>query len=214
MVVLAMVVVALTAGTSDAAIAAGGTLVPSGSVAAWPLFVSGLKAGLLTFGGAYTAIPFVRTDAVGRGWIGDTQFLDGLALSGLIPAPLIIFVTFVGYYAGGLPGALAITAGIFLPAFVFPIAFHDRLERILDHQRLLHFLEGVGAGVVAIIAVTCVQLAVAVARSVPDPILALPIFIGALALLYQWKSKFSVIAVVLACGAVGLVAFGRPPWSN
>ena len=29
------------------------------------LFLSGLKAGLLTFGGAYTVIPFLRNDAVG-----------------------------------------------------------------------------------------------------------------------------------------------------
>ena len=70
------------------------------------LFASGLKAGLLTFGGAYTAIPFVRDDAVGRGWVSDGQFLDGLALSGIIPAPLIIFTTFVGYLAGGLAGAV------------------------------------------------------------------------------------------------------------
>lgn len=51
------------------------------------IFASGLKAGLLTFGGAYTAIPFVRNDAVGRGWMTDGQFLDGLALSGVLPAP-------------------------------------------------------------------------------------------------------------------------------
>src|SRR5256885_8786075 len=30
------------------------------------IFVAGLKAGLLTFGGAYTAIPFIRNDAVDR----------------------------------------------------------------------------------------------------------------------------------------------------
>ncbi|MFS7139959.1 chromate transporter, partial [Pseudomonas aeruginosa] len=81
------------------------------------IFAAGLKGGLLTFGGAYTAIPFVRDDAVGRGWMTDGQFLDGLALSGVLPAPLIIFATFVGYVAGGPIGAVAMTAGIFLPAF-------------------------------------------------------------------------------------------------
>jgi chromate transporter len=86
---------------------------PAGTVAALALFFSGLKAGLMTFGGAYTAIPFIRGDAVGRGWISEGQFLDSLALSGIIPAPLIIFATFVGYIAGGLGGALAMTAGIF-----------------------------------------------------------------------------------------------------
>ncbi len=52
------------------------------------LFWAGLKGGLLTFGGAYTAIPFVRNDTVGRGWMSDTQFLDGLAFAGVLPAPL------------------------------------------------------------------------------------------------------------------------------
>ncbi|MGH2794371.1 MAG: chromate efflux transporter, partial [Actinomycetota bacterium] len=70
------------------------------------LLGSGFKAGLLTFGGAYTAIPFVRHDAVLAGrWMTDGQFLDSLALSGILPAPLIIFGTFVGYVGAGLDGA-------------------------------------------------------------------------------------------------------------
>ncbi|RWQ13131.1 chromate transporter, partial [Mesorhizobium sp.] len=73
------------------------------------IFLSGLKAGLLTFGGAYTVIPFLRDDAVGNGWMTDAQFLDGLALSGILPAPLIIFSTFVGYFGGGPLGAVAMT---------------------------------------------------------------------------------------------------------
>ena len=36
-------------------------------------------------------------------------------MGGVLPAPLIIFGTFVGYMGGGLPGALAMTAGIFTP---------------------------------------------------------------------------------------------------
>ncbi len=61
------------------------------------LFWSGLKAGLLTFGGAYTVIPFLQRDAVTQGvWMSNTQFLEGLALSGLLPAPLIIFSTYFG----------------------------------------------------------------------------------------------------------------------
>ena len=76
-------------------------IIQAASVSAAALFLSGLKAGLLTFGGAYTAIPFVRHDAVGRGWVSEGQFLDSLALSGIMPAPLIIFATFVGYLAAG-----------------------------------------------------------------------------------------------------------------
>jgi len=41
-------------------------------------------------------------------WLTESQFVDGLAISGILPAPLIIFSTFVGYLAGGLVGALAV----------------------------------------------------------------------------------------------------------
>ena len=194
------------AATASATVAAsdfGG----SASVGAAALLVSGLKAGLLTFGGAYTAIPFVRHDAVGRGWVSEGQFLDSLALGGIIPAPLIIFATFVGYLAGGLAGALAITAGIFLPAFGFALLFYDRLERVIEDERLHRLLEGVAAGVVGLIAVTALQLGIGVAQSVPSPVLGAAIFAVALALLYLWKSKLSVLAVVIGSAMLG-VLFG------
>ena len=182
--------------------------VSSGSVSALALFLSGLKAGLLTFGGAYTAIPFVRGDAVGRGWVSEPQFLDSLALSGIIPAPLIIFATFVGFIAGGLAGALAITAGIFLPAFALALLFYDRLERVIENERLHRFLEGVAAGVVGLIAVTAVQLGWNVSQALPAPLAGAAIFTVSLALLYVWKSKLNVLAVVLGSAAAGGAAFG------
>jgi chromate transporter len=179
----------------------------SGSVGALALFLSGLKAGLLTFGGAYTAIPFVRGDAVGRGWVSEGQFLDSLALSGIIPAPLIIFATFVGYIAGGLSGALAMTAGIFLPAFAFALLFYDRLERVIEDQRLHRFLEGVAAGVVGLIATTALQLGWNVGRSVPSLLVGLALFAAGLALLYLWRSKLNVPAVVLGSAVIGAMMF-------
>ena len=185
---------------------ATGSLVSAGSVGAAALFVSGLKAGLLTFGGAYTAIPFVRNDAVGRGWVSEGQFLDSLALGGIIPAPLIIFATFVGYLVGGLGGALAITAGIFLPAFSFALLFYDGLERVIENQRLHRLLEGVAAGVVGLIAVTALQLGWSVALSVPSLALAGAIFAAGLALLYLWKSKLSLLAVVIGSAIAGALA--------
>jgi chromate transporter len=184
-----------------------GQLAAAGSVGTLVLFGSGLKAGLLTFGGAYTAIPFVRSDAVGRGWVSDAQFLDSLALSGIIPAPLIIFATFVGYLAGGLPGALAITAGIFLPAFGFALLFYDHLERVIEDQRLHRLLEGIAAGVVGLIAITALQLGWTVARSLPSLAWGVPLFAAALALLYLWKSKLNVPAVVLGTAAAGALIF-------
>jgi chromate transporter len=212
LVILAAVILALSVGGSSWLIGSqvpGGTVpqAQSGSVDAVALFASGLKAGLLTFGGAYTAIPFVRGDAVGRGWITEGQFLDSLALSGVIPAPLIIFATFVGYIAGGFAGALAMTAGIFLPAFAFALLFYDRLERVIENERLHRFLEGVAAGVVGLIAATALQLGWNVSRTVPSIQWAALFFAAGLGLLYLWRSKLNVPAVVLGSGLAGAVVF-------
>ncbi|MGK2931251.1 MAG: chromate efflux transporter, partial [Solirubrobacterales bacterium] len=51
------------------------------------IFFEGLKAGLLTFGGAYTVIPFLQEASVtDHGGLTDAQDDDGLALSGALPA--------------------------------------------------------------------------------------------------------------------------------
>ena len=171
------------------------------------LFWTGLKAGLLTFGGAYTAIPFVRDDAVGRGWLSDAQFLDGLALSGIVPAPLIIFATFVGFQVAGLAGAVAITVGIFLPAFLFGTLFHSRIERITADTRLHDLLEGVAAGVVGIIAATAVDIAIKLWPSITIPVGAIAIFAAGLAIAYFWRSKLAVLAVIAASAVGGLILF-------
>ncbi|WP_309601448.1 chromate efflux transporter [Sphingomonas sp.] len=206
-VILAATMIAVLTHRPDIAAPAAAAGGPSGTVGLVLLFVAGLKAGLLTFGGAYAAIPFVRDDAVGRGWVSDGQFLDGLALSGLIPAPLIIFATFVGFLAGGLGGALAITAGVFLPAFAFTLLFFDRLERVVDDQRLHRLLEGVAAGVVGMIAATVVDLGRAVAQSVPSYPPAAAILGGSLLILYVWRSNRAIVAVILLSALAGSLAF-------
>ena len=192
--------------------ASQGTALSNGSVAQdaslGALFLSGLKAGLLTFGGAYTVIPFLRDDAVGNGWMTDAQFLDGLALSGILPAPLIIFSTFVGYFGGGPLGAIAMTVGIFLPAFGSSLLFHERLESVVENKTLHSFLEGVSAGVVGLIAATTVELALVVIERLPSVLLGGVIFALALAVLYLWKSKVNVVLAVVGAGFLGWLSFG------
>ena len=183
------------------------TAVAASSVTTLALFAGGLKAGLLTFGGAYTAIPFVHSDTVGRGWLSDAQFLDGLALSGIIPAPLIIFATFVGYQVGGMPGALAMTVGIFLPAFGFSLLFYDRLESVIDNDRLHQLLTAVAAGVVGLVAATALELALGLAGKLPSLPAGAIIFAVNLALLYGWRSKLSVPAAIGVSAIGGIILF-------
>jgi chromate transporter len=162
--------------------------------------LEGLKVGLLTFGGAYTAVPVLQESAVdGQGWLTQAEFLDGIALSGILPAPFIIFSTYVGYLAGGFGGSLAMTVGVFLPAFLFPIFLHRWLVAIAENPRIRPFLLGVAAGVVGLIAAVTVEIVEDSVVDVPSGVLAGAAFL----LLYRFQAKLTVLFVVLGCGVVG-----------
>ncbi len=192
-----------SAGNPPSTIATGTTSVIG--VDTISLVIAGLKGGLLTFGGAYTAIPYVRADTVQRGWLSDAVFLDGVAFANIIPAPLVIFATFTGFMVGGLPGALAITAGMFLPAFAFSMIFFERLEDIVDHPRLTGVLNGIAAAVVGVIGATLLQLGAATVASVTDIAAALAIAVAGIAVILLFRSKWATPLVVAGAGAAGLI---------
>jgi chromate transporter len=166
------------------------------------IFLEGLKAGLLTFGGAFTVIPFLREAAVeNHHWLTASQFNDGLAIGGILPAPLIIFSTFVGYIAGGIGGALVMTLGIFIPAFVFPIFLHRQLVAVSENVRLHPFLLGVAAAVIGLIAAVTVTI---LETSITDVYGAM-IALGAFVALHRWHSKLTVVYVMAVAGIVGVI---------
>ena len=166
------------------------------------VFVTGLKAGLLSFGGAYTSIPIVQDDAVvNHRWMSQEQFLNGIALSGILPAPLIIFATFVGYFGGGWLGAIIITLGVFLPAFSFTLIGHQYMERLIANTSLHNFLDGVTAGVVGLIGLTAINLLIAMA----DSLTSIVIIISGIFILYKFRSKYTVIFLILGAGLAGLL---------
>ncbi|EDP50810.1 chromate transporter, putative [Aspergillus fumigatus A1163] len=107
------------------------------------LLALGLVAGCLSFGGAYTAIPFIQVEAVLKGsWLPAHIFLDCIAIGNMLPAPLVIFATFVGFQGGlvhgglgtAFAGAVIITLGMFAPCFIFTIAGHDLLEKLVRNK--------------------------------------------------------------------------------
>ena len=118
-----------------------------------------LKTGLLSFGGAYASLVFVQRGAVAQyHWLSDGQLLDGVALSVATPGPFMLFTTFVGYIAGGIPGAALATFFVFLPSFVFVLAGVHYIEKVRENRGLQAFLAGVSAAVVGVIAVVSLDL--------------------------------------------------------
>lgn len=174
-----------------------------GGAAPGPLELArtGLRAGLLTFGGAYTAIPFLQQDAVGEhGWMTLRAFQDGLAIGGVLPSPLIVFGTWVGFAGGGFAGAAIVTAAIFLPAFLFPLLLHGWLERLVAHPALHHFLEGVTVAVVGLIGAIALQWLTTL-----DSPLRLGLAVAAFAALALVRRRLTALLVMAGAAGAGLL---------
>ena len=178
-------------------------------------FIVGLLGGLVTFGGAYTAIPFVQYEAVTSGaWVLNAAFLDSIAVANLLPTPLVMFITMIGYLSGtampggsqltGLWGALLMTLGMFLPAFAFPICFHDSLEAVMARKGVFaRVLDSVAATVVGQIFVTALIL---LRSAVVSPLQAV-IFVAALQTVYHLPHKYTPVLIVFTSAIAGAVLF-------
>jgi len=102
---------------------------------------------------------------------------------------------------------MALTAGIFLPAFSFSLIFYDRLELVLENRSLHALLDGVAAAVVGLIVATVLQLGASLVGTVPYWPLALAIFGAALVAAYRWRAQLAIPITLVAAGLAGALAF-------
>jgi chromate transporter len=158
-----------------------------------------LKTGLFSFGGAYASLVFLQQGAVAQHhWLSDSQLLDGVALSVATPGPFMLFTTFAGYLAGGVPGALIATFFVFLPSFVFVLAGARYVELVRKNKGIQAFLAGASAAVVGVIVVVSLDLIPEALVGVPSVLIAVTAF-----LLIVWM-KVDIAAVAIGAMALGL----------
>ncbi len=177
---------------------------PSFPAASFPGYLSlswfFLKVGLVTFGGAYSVLTYLRQGAVDYyGWISPAQMTDGLALGETTPGPLIIIVTFIGYLAGGAFGAFLATFFTFVSSFLFVFIAAPYAERLSKEPRIAAVLSGVTFAVVGVI----LHLGVVLARGAFVDLYSTGI--GLLVFLLLVRYAVSPPAVVLLGAAAGLV---------
>ena len=103
---------------------------------------------------------------------------------------------------------LAITAGMFLPAFAFSLVLFERLEAVVEHPRLQHTLDGVAAAAVGVIAATLVQLGLSAWQRLETPWLSVPLFAVAALAAWRFRGKWVTPAIVAAGAAAGAALLG------
>ena len=153
------------------------------------------QAALITFGGAYSVVPFVSEAAVSQyGWLTQAQMLDGIALGESTPGPLIMINAFVGYIAfSGFLGALVATWFTFLPSFVLVFAGAPLMQFISDNQRLQKILATLSIAVITFIA----GFAFNIYQSLNSQSVVLQISLALVGLLTLIKTKIPVVALLL-----------------
>lgn len=160
-----------------------------------------LKTGSVLFGSGYVLLAFLRADLVERlHWLTEAQLLDAIAVGQVTPGPVFTTATFIGYLLAGPGGALAATAGIFLPAFVFVALSGPLVPRLRASADAGAFLDGVNVASLALMAVVTAQLGRAALVDAPTVFLA----VASAALLVRWKVNSTWL--VLGGAALGWIA--------
>lgn len=93
----------------------------------WLLFLSFLKVGMLSFGGAYSLIPVIETEVVKNNhWLSNDEFMRVLGMVEFVPGAISIkFATYTGYKTAGILGVLAANAGnMIFPALMMIVVFY------------------------------------------------------------------------------------------
>lgn len=183
------------------------------------------KAALLTFGGAYAALPYIYQGAVEQHqWLSGTQMIDGLALGETTPGPLIMVVAFVGFVGGWtrevlgpealfLGGALAasvVTFFTFVPSFVFILAGGPLIESTHGRLGFTAPLAAISAAVVGVILNLALFFAwhVLWPRGLDGPFDAVSAAIAVVAAIALFRFRLGVMPLLAACAAAGLAASG------
>jgi chromate transporter len=130
-----------------------------------------LRLGAVGFGGPIALAGYMQRDLVEqRRWISREDYLEGLALSQLMPGPLAAqLAIYLGYVRAGALGATVVGFAFIGPSFLMVLALAAAYVRFGGLNWMQGAFYGIGAAVIAIIARSGYKLAKMTLRR--DPLL-------------------------------------------
>jgi chromate transporter len=167
------------------------------------LFLHFASLSLLSIGGAIMLVPEMHRIVVDEmGWLGDYQFTSSIALAQASPGPNILFVTLIGWNAGGTLGAMATTIGIMLPSSVLALHANRWALNRADHPLVKAFRLGM-------IPIT-IGLLLATAWILAEPNLGTPVLmlISLASLALTIRTKLNPLWLIGTGGLAGVLLGG------
>ncbi len=137
----------------------------------WPLIGYFLKLGTIGFGGPVALVGFMHRDLVEkRRWMTEDTYKLSLALAQIMPGPLAAQTAIaIGYFEGGILGATLVGLSFILPSFLMVVAISLAYVAYGGLWWMQAAFYGIGAMVIAIIAIAAYKLARSTNKS--DPLL-------------------------------------------
>ena len=117
------------------------------------LFVSTLYLSAFTFGGGYVIVTLMKKKFVDTlHWIDQDEMLDLVAIAQSSPGAIAVNgAVVVGYKIAGIPGLLVSILGTIIPPFIIISAISVFYEIFQSHIYVKLVLDGMQAGVGAVI---------------------------------------------------------------
>ncbi|OLN32783.1 chromate efflux transporter [Desulfosporosinus metallidurans] len=136
-----------------------------------------------------------------KNWLTDEEYLNGLALSQLLPgAPTVNLNTYIGYFLRGFPGALVASIFFVIPCFLLMVVLAHLYLNYNDVPLVSSLFKGVGALVVGLVLNTILDLW---KKGVNSPQLTILAVVGFVMVYFM---KVNIMSLLLVAGVVSLVS--------
>ena len=165
------------------------------------LFLSTLYLSAFTFGGGYVIVTLMKKKFVDQyHWIEEAEMLDLVAIAQSAPGPIAVNgAIVVGYKLAGLFGVAVAILGTIIPPFVI-IALVSICYNVFRSNVIVgKMLEGMQAGVGAVIASVTYEMGAGIVREKNG----ISLLIMAGAFLASCVFGVNVVVIVIVCGVLG-----------
>ncbi|MBP3508865.1 chromate transporter [Oscillibacter sp.] len=123
------------------------------------LFWEFFKTGLFAVGGGMATLPFLKDIGETTGWYTYTELMNMLAVSESTPGPIgINMATYVGFTAGGVPGAVIATLGEVTPSIIVILIVAAMLKKFQNSRLVRDAFYGLRPASTGLIGAACVAV--------------------------------------------------------
>ena len=169
----------------------------------WKIFISTLYLSAFTFGGGYVIVTLMKKKFVDDyHWIEENEMLDLVAIAQSSPGAIAVNgAIVVGYKLAGILGTIVAIIGTVIPPFLIISIISFCYNAFRSNYFVSQMLEGMQAGVGAVIASVTVDMGLPIIKE-KDP-LSLVIMVGAF--IAACVFSINVVYIVLTCGIIGVI---------